>query len=102
MSSNEAAAFAALQAIEAGEWDRFLHRLIGAINMRRDTDEYRAHLVAKSSDTSNEGNTEDAAKAERRKRLCGCGHMWGDHSIDDMCSLCDCENITSDEGRNTG
>lgn len=42
----DAAAFAALQAIEEGEWDRFLHRLLGAINMRRQTDEYRAHIVA--------------------------------------------------------
>ena len=40
------AAFAAMEAIEAGEWDRFLHRLHGAIHMRQRTGEYKATLVA--------------------------------------------------------
>lgn len=40
------AAFAALTAIEAGEWDRFLLRLRAAIEQRRRTDAYKAHLIA--------------------------------------------------------
>jgi len=43
-----AAAFAALEAIAAGEWDRFLLRLRAAIEQRRQTDEYKAHIVARS------------------------------------------------------
>jgi len=30
----------------------------------------------------------------RRKRKCGCGHIWGDHDGDDVCSRCDCVSIT--------
>lgn len=45
-SSQEAAAFAAIEAIRAGEWDRFLLRIQGAIRMRRQTEEYEQHIVA--------------------------------------------------------
>jgi hypothetical protein len=48
--SISAAAFAALTAIESGEWDRFLLRLRAAIEQRRQTDDYRAHIVAGSAD----------------------------------------------------
>jgi hypothetical protein len=40
------AAFAALTAIEAGEWDRYLLRLLYAINQRRHTEGYLDHLTA--------------------------------------------------------
>lgn len=45
-----AAAFAALEAIESGQWDRFLLRLQAAIKQRRQTDDYRRHIVAGSDD----------------------------------------------------
>lgn len=41
-----AAAFAAIEAIQSGEWDRFLSRLRGAINQRTQTDEYKSTLIA--------------------------------------------------------
>lgn len=44
--STAAAAFAAIEAIASGEWDRYLIRLRGAIEMRGRTKDYRAHLVA--------------------------------------------------------
>jgi hypothetical protein len=44
--TGEAAAFAALEAIEAGDWDRFLLRLRAAIEARRKTEEYQAHIIA--------------------------------------------------------
>jgi hypothetical protein len=47
--SGEAAAFAALTAIESGEWDRYLLRLRTAIERRRGTDDYKAHIVAGSA-----------------------------------------------------
>ena len=43
---NSAAAFAALTAIESAEWDRFLLRLRAAIEQRRQTEDYHAHIVA--------------------------------------------------------
>lgn len=39
-------AFAALNHIENGDWDRFLLRLRGAIELRRATDEYEQHIIA--------------------------------------------------------
>ena len=45
-SDHQAAAFAALQAIQSGEWDRYLIRLQAAIFHRRQTEEYRDHIVA--------------------------------------------------------
>lgn len=45
-SANQAAAFAALEAIQAGEWDRYLHRFKGAIVTRCATDEYKASIIA--------------------------------------------------------
>ena len=39
-------AFAALEHILAGDWDRFLIRLQAAIRQRLATDEYKATLVA--------------------------------------------------------
>lgn len=42
----EANAFAALEHIQDGDWDRFLLRLRAAIDMRRKTDEYKRHIVA--------------------------------------------------------
>lgn len=44
--SATAAAFAALEAIEAGEWDRYLLRLRAAIEQRRKTCDYAKHIVA--------------------------------------------------------
>jgi len=44
--SENAAAFAAIEAINSGRWDRYLHRLRGAINVRVQTDAYQATLVA--------------------------------------------------------
>jgi len=44
---HSAAAFAALQAIQAGEWDRFLLRLRAAIRARIDTDDYQGSLRAR-------------------------------------------------------
>jgi hypothetical protein len=44
--SQQAAAFAALEAIESGAWDRYLLRLRGAIEQRRRTPDYAAHIVA--------------------------------------------------------
>jgi hypothetical protein len=41
-----AEAFAALDAIESGRWDRYLLRLRAAIEIRRQTDEYKAHIIA--------------------------------------------------------
>ena len=40
-----AAAFAALEAIQSGEWDRYLLRLRAAINERMKTEGYRDHIV---------------------------------------------------------
>jgi hypothetical protein len=45
MNDNGAAAFAALNAIEAGDWDRYLLRLRAAIDMRRETAAYKATLI---------------------------------------------------------
>lgn len=41
-----AAAFAAVEAIMSGEWDRYLHRIRGACMLRAQTDEYQATLIA--------------------------------------------------------
>lgn len=38
--------FSALDRIESGDWDRYLHRLHGAIHLRQRTDEYKATLIA--------------------------------------------------------
>ena len=45
--SEQAAAFAALEAIQSGKWDRFLLRLGAAIAQRRNTQEYKDHVKAK-------------------------------------------------------
>jgi hypothetical protein len=45
-SANAAAAFAALEAILAGEWDRYLLRIRGAIRQRMETEEYERHIIA--------------------------------------------------------
>jgi hypothetical protein len=37
---------------------------------------------------------DEPAWVKAGKRVCGCGHTWGDHDGDDVCSLCDCVNIT--------
>jgi len=44
--SAQADAFAAMEHIEAGDWDRFLLRLLAAIGARRKTEEYKAHIIA--------------------------------------------------------
>ena len=44
--ADSAAAFAAVEAIMAGRWDKYLHRIRGAINLRTQTDEYQATLIA--------------------------------------------------------
>jgi hypothetical protein len=38
-------AFAALLAIENGDWDRYLLRLRAAIEQRRKTEAYRRHII---------------------------------------------------------
>lgn len=47
--SAEAEAFAALDSIMDGRWDRSLHRLHGAIHLRQKTDEYRESLIAEEA-----------------------------------------------------
>jgi hypothetical protein len=42
----DATAFAALQAIESGEWDKYLLRLKAAIIARMRTEGYAQHLIA--------------------------------------------------------
>jgi len=49
MADQGAAAFAALESIQAGDWDRFLLRLRAAIDVRRGTKDYRDGLVAGAS-----------------------------------------------------
>jgi predicted aminopeptidase len=44
--SEQVDAFAALEHILTGDWDRFLLRLRAAIDQRRSTDEYAAHRIA--------------------------------------------------------
>lgn len=44
--SAESAAFTALEAIQSGEWDRYLLRLRAAIEARRQTADYRRHIIA--------------------------------------------------------
>jgi hypothetical protein len=44
--ADTAAAFAAIEAIEAGKWDHVLHRVRGAIFLRTKTEEYGATLIA--------------------------------------------------------
>jgi hypothetical protein len=46
-TSEQAAAFAALTAIETGDWDRYLLRLQAAIRRRLLTEEYKRTLVAR-------------------------------------------------------
>ena len=41
-----AAAFAAVEVIMSGEWDRYLHRVRGACILRARTDEYQATLIS--------------------------------------------------------
>lgn len=45
-ASEQAAAFAAVEAIMEGKWDAYLHRVRGAIVLRTQTGEYQATLVA--------------------------------------------------------
>lgn len=45
-SAAAAAAFAAIEAITSGEWDRYLHRIKGAIVTRQNTDAYQDTLIA--------------------------------------------------------
>lgn len=45
-SANQAAAFAALEAIMSGAWDRYLHRFKGAVTTRSNTDEYQNSIIA--------------------------------------------------------
>jgi len=52
MSADSAAAFAAVESIMAGEWDRFLLRIQGAIRMRMRTQEYQDHIVAGDESTA--------------------------------------------------
>jgi hypothetical protein len=56
--SADAEAFAALDSILEGRWDRDLHRLHGAIHLRQKTDEYRDTLVAQLAEYEN-SNTEE-------------------------------------------
>lgn len=49
--SQQAAASAALTAIESGDWDRFLLRLRAAIEQRRQTPEYQRTLIAGAGET---------------------------------------------------
>lgn len=42
--------FSALDAIESGRWDAYLHRLHGAIHQRQSRAEYKATLVAGPSE----------------------------------------------------
>lgn len=42
--------FAALDHIEKGDWDRWLHRLHGAIHQRQQTPEYKATLIVGQED----------------------------------------------------
>jgi hypothetical protein len=56
--SAEAEAFAALDSIMEGRWDRSLHRLHGAIHLRQKTDEYQDSLVAYLTEYDN-SNTEE-------------------------------------------
>jgi len=46
MSADDAAAFAAVEAIMEGRWDRYLGRIRGAVHLRTQTDEYQATLIA--------------------------------------------------------
>jgi len=48
-ADQSAAAFAALEAIQSGDWDRFLLRLRSAIEQRRATQGYRDHIIAGSA-----------------------------------------------------
>ncbi len=49
-STEQAQAFAALEAILAGKWDRVLHRFAGAVKTRQMTDEYKASLICGGTD----------------------------------------------------
>lgn len=46
-----AAAFAALEAIQSGQWDRFLTRLQAALSARMRTPEWQHHIVAGDTTT---------------------------------------------------
>lgn len=50
-NATTAQAFAILTGIETGQFDRFLHRFRGAINIRTQTPEYLASLLASQEDT---------------------------------------------------
>ena len=56
--SAETDAFSALDHIVEGDWDRFLLRLRAAINVRIQTDEYKAHIIARTylSDRSDDAD----------------------------------------------
>lgn len=47
MSSKSAAAFAAQQAIESGEWDRHLHQLNLAVRLRMKHPDYRNPILGR-------------------------------------------------------
>jgi len=46
----QAQVFAALEAISAGQWDRWLHRIRGAIVVRTQTDDYQNSIIAGGTD----------------------------------------------------
>lgn len=48
--SDASEAFSAIDRIEAGDWDQFLHRVHGAIHLRQRTEAYRAKIIAGQAD----------------------------------------------------
>lgn len=44
--SVESEVFSAVDRVEAGDWDRLLHGLHGAVVRRQRTDEYKAKIIA--------------------------------------------------------
>jgi hypothetical protein len=48
--TSESEALSALDRILAGDWDRFLHRLHGAIHIRQKTEEYVATIIVGVND----------------------------------------------------
>lgn len=85
MSATDAAVFAAIEAITEGQWDRYLHRLRGAIALRCETDEYRATLVATRPAT-----TDPLISTERSG--CSCmGHAFP--GVSHIVACCDQPHI---------
>jgi hypothetical protein len=56
-------AYAAFEHIECGDWDRFLHRLHGAIHLRQKTDDYQATLIAGRSPPMTEQTPQQVRQA---------------------------------------